>query len=326
MRSTAFHRPTALDRVLPGARLTEVQSVELALPIDEAWEATRHLDLSRSRLVAALFTARTLPARLLRRGEEPSAAVTLGIDDLGSTPDEPGFQILVDEPPSEVVVGAIGQVWQLDIPFVHVPDADAFADYEEPDQVKVAWALQVDALDAESARVSVEVRVDATTDEAWDRFRRYFRRIGPGSRIVRRTHAAPAGSGPRHPRGASADPAPPRRRLPGRCRRRADPLGHDPGPARRGLAVAGPDGQSAGRLLQPRPLRQRRSAQCPRAAPGVAGAARRRRDPGDPDGQRRLRGPRPRGAPLAGAGQPLRCSRANDSCASRPRGPTGTGR
>lgn len=139
----------ALDRVLPGARLTEVQSVELALPIDEAWEATRHLDLSRSRLVAALFTARTLPARLLRWGEEPSAAVTLGIDDLRSTPDEPGFQILVDEPPSEVVVGAIGQVWQLDIPFVHVPDADAFADYEEPDQVKVAWALQVDALDAE---------------------------------------------------------------------------------------------------------------------------------------------------------------------------------
>ena len=187
MRSTAFHRPTALDRVLPGARLTEVQSVELALPIDEAWEATRHLDLSRSRLVAALFTARTLPARLLRRGEEPSAAVTLGIDDLGSTPDEPGFQILVDEPPSEVVVGAIGQVWQLDIPFVHVADADAFAAYDEPDQVKVAWALQVDALDAESARVSVEVRVDATTDEAWDRFRRYFRRIGPGSRIVRRT-------------------------------------------------------------------------------------------------------------------------------------------
>ena len=187
MRSTAFHRPTALDRVLPDARLLEVQSVEVDLPIEEAWNVARHLDLSRSRLVTALFAARTVPARLLGRSDEPPPALNLRIDELVSTPDEPGFQVLVDDPPLEVVVGAIGQVWQLDIPFAHVPDVEAFTAYDEPDQVKVAWALQFDALDDRSTRVSVEVRVDATTDEAWDRFRRYFRRIGPGSRIVRRT-------------------------------------------------------------------------------------------------------------------------------------------
>lgn len=187
MRTPTSHPPSALDRVLADARLVEVQSVELALPVEAAWEAARHLDLSRSRLVSALFTARTLPARLLGRDEGTPADLTLRIDELISTPEEPGFQVLVDDPPSEVVVGAIGQVWQLDIPFVHVPDAAAFAAYDEPEQVKVAWALQCDALDDEGARVSVEVRVDATTDEAWTRFRRYFRRIGAGSRIVRRT-------------------------------------------------------------------------------------------------------------------------------------------
>lgn len=150
MRTPTSHPPSALDRVLADARLVEVQSVELALPVEAAWEAARHLDLSRSRLVSALFTARTLPARLLGRDEGTPADLTLRIDELISTPEEPGFQVLVDDPPSEVVVGAIGQVWQLDIPFVHVPDAAAFAAYDEPEQVKVAWALQCDALDDES--------------------------------------------------------------------------------------------------------------------------------------------------------------------------------
>ncbi len=68
-------------------------------------------------------------------------------------------------------MGAIGKVWRLDIPFAHVPDAAGYAAFAAPDFVEVAWAL----------------RVDATDDEAWDKFRRYLRVIGPASHLVRRT-------------------------------------------------------------------------------------------------------------------------------------------
>jgi hypothetical protein len=109
------------------------------------------------------------------------------LDDLTSTPQRPRFQVLVDDPPREVVAGAIGQVWRLRIPFVHVDGADAFAAFAEPGYVKVAWAIRLSPLDEGSTRLELEVRVSATDAAAWHRFRRYFHLIGPGSRYIRRS-------------------------------------------------------------------------------------------------------------------------------------------
>jgi hypothetical protein len=44
--------------------------------------------------------------------------------------------VLVDDPPVEVAVGAIGKVWKPEIPFVHVADAAAFAAFDQPDFVR----------------------------------------------------------------------------------------------------------------------------------------------------------------------------------------------
>ena len=68
-----------------------------------------------------------------------------------------------------MVVGAIGQVWQLDIPFMHVPDAAAYASFAEAGWVKVAWALRVSPWGTSGSRVEMEVRVDATDDASWER-------------------------------------------------------------------------------------------------------------------------------------------------------------
>jgi len=106
---------TPLDLVLPTPRKLEFSSVELAVPPDRAWELVRHEDLARSSLVKALFALRTLPSRLTGTVEK----VERRLDAIASTPERPGFRILLEEP-REVVVGAIGKVWQLDIPFVHV--------------------------------------------------------------------------------------------------------------------------------------------------------------------------------------------------------------
>ena len=186
MSSQRVHadRTTALDELIPLPRLLEIDHIDLAAPPGRVWELVRHGDLARSPLIRALFAVRTLPDRLRGHGD---GRPTLRIDDLRSSAEKPGFQVLADDPPHEVAVGAIGKVWQAEIPFRHLADAAAFAAADEPGWVKVAWALRVVARGARDTRLEIEVRVDATDEASWQRFRRYFRFIGPASRFIRRS-------------------------------------------------------------------------------------------------------------------------------------------
>jgi hypothetical protein len=173
---------TELDRLVPTPRLVEIDRIDLGAAASRVWEAFRHGDLARSPLVRALFAIRTLPSRLKGDKAEPG---TLRVDDLISSPERPGFRVLAENPPHEFAVGAIGKVWQADIPFVYVANAEAFAAFRDPGFVKVAWAVRATPHNERDTHVEVEVRVDATDDESWEKFRRYFRVIGPGSRFIR---------------------------------------------------------------------------------------------------------------------------------------------
>ncbi len=176
---------TALDLLMPAPRLVELDGVDLALPAAKVWELARHTDLAAySPLIRALFAIRTAPGRLVGEHPEP---LRLRLDDLTSSEARPGFQILVDHPPHEVALGAIGKVWEVDIPFVHVESADAYAAFARPDFAKVAWALRVIPLGEAESRLEVEVRVETTDEASWPKFRRYFRLIGPGSHFIRRS-------------------------------------------------------------------------------------------------------------------------------------------
>ena len=172
-----------LDTLIPTPRLLELDEAELAAPPEKVWALLRHGNLARSPLVRALFAVRTLPSRL--KGEPASA--TLCVDDLASSPEHPGFQLFAEDAPREFAVGAIGKVWHLEIPFRHIASASEFAAFREADFVKVAWAVRVLPLGERDCRVEVEVRVDATDDESWRKFKRYFTLIGPGSHFIRRT-------------------------------------------------------------------------------------------------------------------------------------------
>jgi hypothetical protein len=173
---------SALDRLIPQPALREIDRAELAVAAERAWAAVRNLDLAQSTLVRTLFGIRTIPDRL--KANNPPLRMRL--DNLISTPSRPGFQILAEDPPNEVAVGAIGKVWRPVIPFVHVADAAAFAAYAKPDYIKVAWALRVVADGAAASSVEFELRVAATDEAAWKKFTRYFRLIGPGSHLIRR--------------------------------------------------------------------------------------------------------------------------------------------
>jgi hypothetical protein len=173
---------STLDLLIPKPALVEIDVAEVAVDAQRAWKAVRDLDLAQSTLVRTLFALRTIPDRL--KGKDPQ--LRLRLDDLVSTPDEPGFQVLGEDAPHEIAVGAIGKVWRPVIPFAHVPDAAAFAAFSQDGYIKVAWALRVVAEREQTSRVEVELRVVATDDDAWKKFTRYFRLIGPASHFIRR--------------------------------------------------------------------------------------------------------------------------------------------
>ena len=173
---------SVLDLLIPKPALAEMERAELAVGADRAWNAVGQLDLAQSAVVRALFGIRTIPDRLM--GKKP--ALRLRLEDLISTPAAPGFQILATDAPREIAVGAIGKVWRPAIPFVHVPDAAAFAGFAQDGYIKVAWALRVVPESDRASHVEFELRVVATNDAAWKKFSRYFRLIAPGSHFIRR--------------------------------------------------------------------------------------------------------------------------------------------
>lgn len=173
---------SALDRLLPDAQLREIHHVDVAAPPERTWEVVRHGEMPQTAITRALFALRTLPERIAGG----QVATLGGLDELVSTPDRPGFQILIDDPPHEVAVGAIGKVWRLRIPFLHVADAAEFAHFDSSGWVKVAWAVRVLPRAGHGSRIEFELRVSATDDQSWRRFQHYFRVIGIGSHRLRR--------------------------------------------------------------------------------------------------------------------------------------------
>src|SRR5689334_12746315 len=171
-----------LDSLIPEPDLIQIDSVEVAVPPEKAWPTVRHADFGRSRLVRALFQVRTVPTRLAGHEPEP---LKLRIDDIAES-GRAGFQVLAEDSGHEVVIGAIGKVWQLDIPFVDIRSKDEFFAFQRPGFVKVAWALRVSQLGDHGSRVDFELRVLSTDADARRAFRRYFMVIGPASHFIRR--------------------------------------------------------------------------------------------------------------------------------------------
>lgn len=181
----------------PRPRLREVDRIPVAASPPDAWALVRAMDLYALPEARALFALRTIPERLA--GGKPASRAT--IEDIVA----PGnaFQCLGERPGSEIVVGAIGRFWKAHIPFIHVAP-EQFGRFARPGYGKVVWSLKVDPRSGGGSWISVDLRVDATSDAAWRSFQRYWHVIGPFSRAIRhgilnyfeeRAGAAPAESG-----------------------------------------------------------------------------------------------------------------------------------
>ncbi|SMO66007.1 SRPBCC family protein [Solitalea koreensis] len=169
----------AIQLQLPNPRHTEIHRIFVNAKPDNAWEIARHFDMSMVPWVRLLFDIRTLPSKIVG-SDNQNIDRRLGIDQI--TQEETGFMI-IHETEREVVVGAVGQFWHLDIPFAKVKP-DKFRTFNTPGWGKVAWAITVEPY-LDGSTIRFELRTSATDDQSWTKLNRYYHIIGVGSRLIR---------------------------------------------------------------------------------------------------------------------------------------------
>lgn len=169
-------RVRAIDSHLPTFDVRSAHQIEVNASAEDTYRAARQLDLARSLPIAALFAIRGIPhvlsgkARLTR---------TLTLD----TMFELGF-VMLEESPTEVVVGSIGKFWRPDSGMVPI-SPEGFATFDEPGYSKGIMSFTVDELGPDRSLFATETRVLCTDDASRRKFSMYWRVIGPFSGLIR---------------------------------------------------------------------------------------------------------------------------------------------
>lgn len=158
---------TPLAPFIPQPDVRERFEKTIEAPAALVMEAAADLDLQSLPLVRVIFWLR----EKMMRSAPPPPRKRQGL--LAETA-ELGWGLLAEQPGRLIVCGAACQPWLAEVEFTPIP-ADRFAAYSEPNQVKIAWTLEAEALAPTVTRFAHETRVVATDAEARERFRRYWR-------------------------------------------------------------------------------------------------------------------------------------------------------
>jgi hypothetical protein len=170
---------TSLDELLPVFDAREHHGILVEASPQEAYDAFRRVDLSRSRLLRLIFGIRTLPAFFRRQPWGIPKGIF--IDQVLSL----GWVVLKEAPGQELVAGAVTQPWAAVVEFTGLPPAD-FVAFAEPGFVKIIWGFSAAPEGPGLTRLTTETRVLATDAAARAKFRRYWFFFSPGIRIIRR--------------------------------------------------------------------------------------------------------------------------------------------
>lgn len=172
-------RNPLLDRYLPAYAVRERHEVEIAAPADVTWASVLSLDLGRSALIRGIFQAR----QLLLGGRPMKETARRGafLDEVLAL----GWRILEESPGQRMVLGAVTQPWEAEVVFRGI-SAEDFAQFAEPNWVKIAWTVEVVPVGEGRSLFRTETRAEPTDQEARARFRRYWTVVRPGILLVRR--------------------------------------------------------------------------------------------------------------------------------------------
>lgn len=174
------HHPMAavIDSFIPQPDVRERHETVVRAPAELVLEVARRFDVQSIPLVRTIFWLR---GKLLR-AKAPASARPKGLDTDALR--AMGWGVLAEVPGRSFVAGAACQPWQADVVFTPIAP-DRFAAYVEPDRVKIAWTLEVEALGPALSRFATETRAVATDAQARAKFRRYWRYAGIGILAIR---------------------------------------------------------------------------------------------------------------------------------------------
>jgi hypothetical protein len=170
-----------LDKLLPAYHFRERHRRVIAAPREAVWEAIWALTLVEMPVAGALFTVRSLPARLSGRPglphlqHQPVLAQFL----------DSGFVRLAEDPRRELVFGLIAQMWKRRGETAEISDGAGFVAFERHGFVKVAMNFRLSD-SAAGTRLETETRVLATDARARTGFGCYWVLIRPASGLIRR--------------------------------------------------------------------------------------------------------------------------------------------
>jgi menaquinone-dependent protoporphyrinogen oxidase len=177
-RKSGFSTGGRIDSFISDADVAESHEILIRAPADLVFDVARNLDLLSIPLVNVIFRLREKFFRLRskpRSHRQGLVAETMAL----------GWGVLVERPHRELVMGAVTQPWVGEVKFRSIAP-ECFANFAEPDLVKIAWTLEVEPVDQGLTRFRTQTRVLATDQNARRKFRRYWRLVGTGIILIRR--------------------------------------------------------------------------------------------------------------------------------------------
>lgn len=160
------HQPI-LDQFIPHPDVRERFETLVRAPAPLVMETARNFDMQSLPLIRLIIHARE---RILGTSQT-GPRIPRGI--VEETRDQ-GWGLLAEDPGRLLACGATCQPWQGNVTFTPIPP-DEFAEFDTPQQVKIAWTLEVEPLGPHLTRFAHETRAVATDAAARARFRRYWR-------------------------------------------------------------------------------------------------------------------------------------------------------
>jgi hypothetical protein len=171
---------TLLERLMPEYDATRIERRVLTGSPTEVWNAVLRADFVRTAeevpAVRFLFGARSAAERALAavRGRPRPPAPEVESMRLAELPTRGEWVALEQDPPREVVFGAVGRFWAGETVWKEI-DASEFAEFDEPGLAKIACNFHLHACGDRTTLVTYECRTLATDPSARRAFMRYWR-------------------------------------------------------------------------------------------------------------------------------------------------------
>lgn len=170
-----------LESIMPVYDVQEVHSTHVDAPPANAFAAILSVTPGETALARPFMWVRTLPARVSGGGRMDDAVWNRPFLSVPST------AILGRVPDREIVMGLIGKFWRLrDGERVAVQSREQFMAFNRPGFAVSTLSFHVDP-ESSGSRVTTITRVRTTDPDSRRTFLRYWRVIGTGSGVLRRT-------------------------------------------------------------------------------------------------------------------------------------------